>query len=132
MSKIVLCADDSLTMQTVAEITFRASPYGYVGARSADEALQKARDQKPSLVLADALMPGKTGYDLCQAIKADPAFADVPVVILCGNSQAYDSARGASAGADGHLTKPWDTQVLLDKIGELLDKVSQGGVARPG
>jgi CheY-like chemotaxis protein len=128
MTKIILCADDSVTMQTVAEVTFKATDYTYVGARSADEALTKAKAQRPALVLADAVMPGKTGYDLCQALKSDPSLADVPVVILCGNSQAYDPARGAQVGADGSLTKPWDTQVMLDKVAEFIDK---GASAKP-
>ncbi len=132
MSKIILCADDSVTMQTVAEITFRGTDLTYVGARSADEAVQKAKQQKPALVLADAVMPGKTGYDLCQALKSDAALADVPVVILCGNSQAYDAARGAQVGADGSLSKPWDTQVMLDKVLELIEKAASGGVAKVG
>ena len=132
MSKIILCADDSVTMQTVAEITLRASAYTYVGARSADEALSKARERKPALVLADAVMPGKSGYDLCQAMKGEATFADVPVLVVCGNSQTYDPARGAAVGADGHITKPWDTQVLLDKIAELLDRAAVTGAARPG
>jgi CheY-like chemotaxis protein len=76
-------------------------------------------------------MPGKTGYDLCQALKSDPALADVPVVILCGNSQAYDPARGAQVGADGSLTKPWDTQVMLDKVAEFIDKGLAGSTAKP-
>jgi CheY-like chemotaxis protein len=122
MTKIILCADDSATMQQVAEITFKGTDYTYVGARSADEALTKAKAQKPVLVLADAVMPGKTGYDLCQAIKADAALAGVAVVIVCGNSQAYDPARGAQVGADGTLSKPWDTQVMLDKIIEFVEK----------
>ncbi len=127
MSKTILCADDSQTMQTVAEITFRASEYEYVGARSADEALQRARAKRPSLILADALMPGKTGYDLCSELKADPELADVPVVLLCGNSEPYNATKGAQVGADGYLTKPWDTQQMLDKVGELLEKFAQQG-----
>lgn len=130
MSKVILCADDSVTMQTVAEITFRATEYGYVGARSADEALDKAKAERPALILADAVMPGKTGYDLCEALKADPATADIPVVILCGNSAPFDGAKGAAVGADGSLTKPWDTQVMLDKVTEILDKVAATGVAK--
>ncbi len=130
MSKVILCADDSVTMQTVAEITFRATEFGYAGARSVDEAIEKVKAQRPALVLADALMPGKTGYDLCQALKSDPATADIPVVILCGNSAPCDGARGAQVGADGSLTKPWDTQVMLDKVVEILDKVAASGVAK--
>lgn len=132
MSKTILCADDSATMQTVAEITFRATDYQYVGARSADEALSKARANKPALILADVVMPGKDGYDLCQAVKSDPALADVPVVMMCGKSQVYDQAKGEKVGADGHLTKPWDSQVMIDKVGELLAKVASEGVASIG
>jgi CheY-like chemotaxis protein len=128
MSKTILCADDSVTMQKVAEITFRATDFAYVGAKSADEAIQKAKADKPALILADAVMPDKDGYDLCQAIKADPALADVPVVLMCGKSQAYDAGRGSEVGADGHVTKPWDTQAMIDKVGELLDS---GGAAKP-
>ncbi len=130
MSKVILCVDDSVTMQTVAEITFRATDYVYVGARSVDEALEKARTQHPALVLADAIMTGKNGYDLCHSLKSDPATAAVPVVILCGNSAPYDTARGSQVGADGTLTKPWDTQVMLDKIAEMLDKIGTTGVAK--
>lgn len=131
MSKIILCADDSKTMQTVAEITFRASEYTYVGAQSADEALQKAHASKPALILADSVMPGKTGYDLCKAVKTDPTLADVPVVLLCGNSSPYDAERGEDAGADGHVTKPWDTQVMLDKVDEIVKRAGDGGTVRP-
>lgn len=122
MTKTILCADDSATMQKVAEITFAASEYTYVGARTADEALKLAKGDKPALVLADALMPGKTGYDLCKAIKSDPELAGVPVLLMCGNSQAYDAAKGEASGADGHVVKPWDTQVMLDKVAEVLGR----------
>ncbi len=129
MSNIVLCADDSKTLQTVAEITFRVSDYQYVGAKSADEALEKARAQKPALVLADAGMPGKTGYDLCAALKQEPSLADVPVVLLCGNGSPYDASRAAEVGAIGHVSKPWDTQVMLDKVAELLGQASAAPAA---
>src|SRR5690606_18079260 len=125
MSKTILCADDSATMQKVAEITFAATEYKYVGARSADEALKLAKSDKPALILADAVMPGKTGYDLCKAVKSDPDLAGIPVLLMCGNSQAYDAARGEQVGADGHVTKPWDTQVMLDKVGETLGRVAE-------
>lgn len=127
MSKTILCADDSATMQTVAEITFRATEYEYVGARSADEALSKARANKPALILADAVMPGKDGYELCKAVKSDPSLKDVPVVMLCGKSQVYDQSKGGDAGADGHLTKPWDSQVMIDKVGEILARTASEG-----
>jgi len=132
MSKTILCVDDSATMQTVCEITFRVSDYQYVGARSAAEALQKAKAQTPALVLADATMPDKSGYDLCRELKSDPGLAGVPVILVCGNSAPYDAAAGAAAGADGHLVKPWDTTKLLEQLGALEKQIADKGVVKPG
>jgi CheY-like chemotaxis protein len=129
VSKIVLCVDDSATMQMVADITFRGTEFQYVGARSVDEALQKAKANKPAVVLADSSMPGKTGYDLCLALKSDSATADVPVVILVGNNSPYDQAKGTQVGADANLPKPWDTQTMLEKVTEVVGK---GSIAKPG
>ncbi len=131
MSKIVLCVDDSATMQQVADITFRGTEFTYVGARNYDDAIEKAKGQKPAVVLADSTMPGKTGYDLCLAFKSDAKTADVPVVILIGNGAPYDSAKGVQVGADANLPKPWDTQVMLEKVTEIVTKASSG-VAKPG
>ncbi len=130
MSKIVLCADDSVTMQTVAEMTLRASPYTFEGATSAQQALEKARANKPAVILADAVMPGKTGYELCAEVKSDPQLKDIPVLVVCGNSEAYDAVRGSEAGAAGHIIKPWDSQVLIDKLGEILSGKSEAA-AKP-
>ena len=61
-------------------------------------------------------MPGRSGYDLCASIKADPALRAVPVLILASSQQPYDDARGQKAGADGQLAKPWDTTAMMDKV----------------
>ena len=129
MSKIVLCVDDSQTMQQVADITFRGTEFQYVGARTVEEAISKAKSQKPAIVLADSAMPGKNGYDLCMALKQDGATSDVPVVILIGNGAPYDANRGTQVGADANLPKPWDTQTMLEKVTEIVGK---GATAKPG
>ncbi|HEU4735318.1 MAG TPA: response regulator, partial [Kofleriaceae bacterium] len=131
--KIVLCVDDSATMQQVADITFRGTEFTYVGARSFDEGLEKAKSQRPTLVLADSHMPGqgKSGYDLCLALKSDAATASIPVAILVGNAAPYDSTRGVQVGADANLPKPWDTQTMLEKVTEIITKAASG-VAKPG
>ncbi|MDX2092383.1 MAG: response regulator [Kofleriaceae bacterium] len=131
MSKIVLCVDDSVTMQQVADITFRGTEFTYVGARSYEEAVEKAKGQTPAVVLADSVMTGKNGYDLCLALKSDAKTANVPVVILVGNGAPYDSAKGVQVGADANLPKPWDTQTMLEKVTEIVTKAASG-VAKPG
>ncbi len=131
-AKIVLCVDDSATMQQVADITFRGTEFTYVGARTYDEALEKTKSQKPVVVLADSTIPGgKSGYDLCMAIKSDDATSQVPVVILVGNGAPYDNAKGVQVGADANLPKPWDTQTMLEKVTEVVTKAASG-VAKPG
>ncbi len=129
MSKIVLCVDDSVTMQMVADITFRGTDLTYVGARSVEDAMEKIKGAKPALILADSHMPGKSGYELCQAIKSDAKFADVPVAILVGNAAPYDAAKGTTAGVDANITKPWDTAVMLKTCQDL---IAAGSTARPG
>lgn len=131
MSKIVLCVDDSVTMQQVADISLRGSEFTYVGARSYDDGLDKAKSQRPTVILVDSVMPGKSGYDLCLALKSDTATANVPVVILFGNGAPFDATRGQQVGADASFQKPWDTQTMLDKIVDVLAKAANG-VARPG
>jgi CheY-like chemotaxis protein len=129
MSKIVLCVDDSVTMQMVADITFRGTELTYVGARSADEAIEKLKGAKPALILVDANLPGKSGYDLCQQLKSDGKHSDVPVALLCGNSSPFDASRGAASGVDADVTKPWDTAAMLKLCVEI---VAKGSVAKPG
>lgn len=131
MNKIVLCVDDSSTMQQVADITFRGTDFTYVGARSYDEGLEKAKKEKPAIILVDATLPNKSGYDLCLALKSEGATANTPVVILVGNSAPFDAAKGTQVGADANLPKPWDTQTMLDKVTEIVGKAASG-VAKPG
>lgn len=131
MSKIVLCVDDSATMQQVADITFRGTEFTYVGARGYEEGLDKARNHKPAIILADSYMPGRSGYDLCLALKSEPATSNIPVVILVGNAAPYDNVRGVQVGADANLPKPWDTQTMLEKVTEIVGKAASG-VVRPG
>src|SRR4051812_33479651 len=128
MAKRILIADDSVTIQKAFAMTFAgADDVTVSGARTADEGLALAQRTPPDLVIADGVMPGRSGYDLCASIKADPALRAVPVFILASNQQPYDAARGQKAGADGQLAKPWDTTAMMDKVRELL----RGGAPAP-
>src|SRR5437660_1115125 len=123
MPKQILLVDDSVTIQRVVELTFaHEADYKVTAAKSADEGLQKARDLKPDIVLADAGMAGKSGYDLCASSRSDGALASVPVLILTGNFAPYDEARGTKAGADGYVVKPFETQALIDKVTDAINK----------
>lgn len=118
MSNILLCVDDSVTMQTVAEITFRSSDFEYVGARTADEA-RTANGNSPTMILVDNSLPDAAGYDLAKELKS--ANAGAVVMMLCGNSEAYDEEKGADAGCDGHVVKPWQTDKVVEQLQALAD-----------
>ena len=75
-------------------------------------------------MLADAVMPRMNGYELCQALKADPQLAEVPVLLLTGTFEPFDEARARAARADGHIAKPFDSQALLTRVRELVEGVT--------
>ena len=128
MAKRILIADDSVTIQKAFAMTFAgADDVTVSGARSADEGLALAQRTHPDLIIADGVMPGRSGYDLCASVKADPGLRSVPVLILASTQQPYDAGRGQKAGADGQLNKPWDTTAMMDKVREVL----RGGAPAP-
>jgi CheY-like chemotaxis protein len=121
MSKKLLLADDSITIQKVIQITFAHEDYELSITDNGDAALAKAREIKPDLVMADVYMPGKNGYELATAIKQDPALQHVPVLLLAGSFEPFDEEKAISCKADAWIEKPFESQNLIDKVAELLD-----------
>ncbi|MBW7957247.1 MAG: response regulator [Deltaproteobacteria bacterium] len=120
MARKILLADDSITIQKVISITFASEDYELVIAGDGDTALRKARETKPDLVIADIAMPGKSGYELTAAIKSDPEFRNIPVLLLAGTFEPLDKNEAMRVGADDSIIKPFESQDLLDKVRELL------------
>ena len=128
MSKKLLLADDSITIQKVIGITFANEEYDLVIVDNGDVALEKARAERPDLILSDVFMPGKNGYELTAAVKRDPALQGVPVLLLAGTFEPFDEDKARSSGADGWISKPFESQALIDRVEELLAK---GAAAAP-
>jgi CheY-like chemotaxis protein len=124
MPKTLLLADDSVTIQKVVGIVFAGEDYRITAVDNGEDALLRARETRPDIVLADAVMPRMNGYELCQALKADPRLADVPVLLLTGTFEPFDEARARAARADGHVAKPFDSQALLTRVRELVEGVT--------
>ena len=119
MPKQILLVEDSVTMQKVVQIAFAREDFEIRSATSADEALSRIREGRPDIVVADAGLTGKSGYDLAAAVKAEASTKDVPVLLLTGNFNPYDEARGQRSGVDAFLVKPFDTQSVIDKVKSL-------------
>jgi len=123
----LLAVDDSKTMRKVIEITFAGEGFKTVVAADATDAVAKAQSEHPNIALIDAALDGTNGYDLCRQIKG--ASPSTVVVLLSNKAQPYDKARGAAAGADDFVDKPFDTQQMIDKITALAKRGAQAPIA---
>jgi len=119
MSRTILVADDSPTIRKIVELTFTDTEIRVEVADSGSAALDRIDALQPDLVLADVFMPDPTGYDLCRTIKASDR--PVPVVLLAGTFEPFDSDLARDCGADAHLVKPFESEVLLEKVRTLLE-----------
>lgn len=131
MKKKLLLADDSVTIQKVVQITFSSDDYDLTVVDNGDIAYEKARLQRPDLILADVFMPGKNGYELCAAVKNEPSLATVPVLLLTGTFEPFDEAKARSVGADRWIAKPFESQALIACVEELLTLAAQAPAVAP-
>jgi len=129
MSKKLLLADDSITIQKVIQITFAHEDYELTITDNGDAALAKAQELRPDLIMSDVYMPGKNGYELTTAIKQDPALQHVPVLLLAGSFEPFDEDKARSCRADAWIEKPFESQNLIDKVAELLSAASESAPA---
>ena len=105
MGKKLLLADDSVTIQKVVGISFANEDIELITVDNGDDAVARAREERPDVVLADVVMRGKNGYEVCEALKSDPDLAQVPVLLLTGTFEAFDSDRAEQCGAAGRSGK---------------------------
>ena len=120
MPKTLLVADDSLTIRKVIGMVLALEDFQITAVDNGIDAIARAREMRPDLVIADVLMPGRSGYEVCETLKGDPATASIPVLLLAGNFEPFDEARARGARADAHITKPFESQALLDRVRALL------------
>jgi CheY-like chemotaxis protein len=118
--KQVLVAEDSATMRKVLQLVLSGEGYYVVTAQCGDEAIRYAHASRPDIVIADLSMDGKNGYDVCSALKSDPALAGIPVLLLHGSAVVYDDAKAKAAQANGDILKPFLSQDLIDKVKSFL------------
>ena len=120
MGTRILLADDSITIQKVVNLTFADEGIEVIAVSNGDMAERRLDEVKPDLVLADIFMPGKNGYELCEAIKQNSQFRNVPVVLLVGAFEPFDQAEARRVLADAHLTKPFESRTLVETVRRLI------------
>jgi len=116
----LLLADDSVTIQRVIELTFADEDIQVVAVGDGDQAIARLEADPPDIVLADVGMPGRNGYEVSAYVKKSPRLAHIPVVLLTGAFEPVDQPRAEAAGCDGVLAKPFEPQLVISRVKELL------------
>ena len=117
----LLLADDSITIQKVVGIIFANEDYELTVASNGNAALEKIRETKPDILLIDAIMPGKTGFEVSEEIKRDPELRNIPILLLTGAFEPFDEEKAKNCGADDFISKPFESQHLIDKVTALVE-----------
>jgi DNA-binding response OmpR family regulator len=120
MSAKILIADDEPNILISLEYLMKREGYEVHLAHDGQEALDQLRAQRPRLVLLDVMMPKKTGFEVCQELRADDQLKDTLVLMLTAKGRETDVVKGLALGADAYMTKPFSTRELVLKVAELL------------
>ena len=120
--KRILLVDDEADFVEVLRIRLEDSNYEVIVAYNGEEGLERAEREEPDLILLDIMLPKISGFDVCRKLKIDKNFKDIPIIMLTAKFQPNDIRFGEGMGADAYITKPFEPQVLLAKMRELLDK----------
>ena len=122
MDKKVLIADDEQNIVISLEFLMKREGYQVEVANDGEEAVRRIRAEPPDLVLLDVMMPKKSGFEVCQEVKSDPALGAVRILMLTAKGRDTELAKGLALGADAYMTKPFSTRELVDKVRSLLEQ----------
>ena len=129
MPHTLLLADDSVTIQRVIELTFADEDVHVLTVGDGDQAIAAIDQKPPDIVLADIGMPGRDGYEVAQHVKKTPRLAHIPVLLLTGAFEPVDQVRASAVGCDGVLAKPFEPQLVIGRVRELLARQPSAPVA---
>lgn len=133
MPRTLLLADDSVVIQKLVGLSFANVDIELITADNGDTAIELARTHRPDAVIADVIMPGRSGYEVCEALQLDPELRHTPVLLLTGTFEAFDEERARQVGAVGHITKPFEAQALVERVSELFEgRPSTAPFSAPG
>ena len=121
MTHHILIADDEPNILISLEYLMKREGYEVSVARDGDEALTTILRDRPDLVLLDVMMPKKSGFEVCQEVRADEAARGTLILMLTAKGRDTDVAKGLGSGADAYMTKPFSTKALVQKVREMLE-----------
>jgi DNA-binding response OmpR family regulator len=120
MAYKILIVDDEPNIVLSLEFLMKKEGFEVAVANDGDEALAKVASFNPDLLLLDVMMPRKSGFEVCEALRADPSRAALKIVMLTAKGRDTEVAKGLALGADAYVTKPFSTKDLVVKVKEML------------
>ncbi len=120
MKKKVLIVDADPNIVISLEFLMQKDGYEVALATDGEEAMTKVQTFHPDLVLMDAIMPKKTGYEICESLRADPAYGNTRILMLSAKGRESEVAKGLALGADLYMTKPFSSRELAGNVKSLL------------
>jgi DNA-binding response OmpR family regulator len=122
MSLKILVADDEPNIVISLEYLLKREGYTVVIARDGQEAIDAITREQPDLVLLDVMMPKKTGFEVCQEVRANDALQATKILMLTAKGRDTDVTKGLGLGADAYMTKPFSTRELVQKVAQMLGR----------
>jgi CheY-like chemotaxis protein len=120
--KRILVVEDQAAIINMLRMRLEANNYEVITAGDGQEGLEKAHKENPSLIILDIMLPKMNGYKVCQLLKADPKYNTIPIIISSGRTPQEIKKVGQEVGADAYVSKPFEAEVLLSKMKELLEQ----------
>ena len=121
MSKVLVVDDEPFILMMI-EDKLKTAMIDVVTVRESGRALERMRQERPDLIILDWMMPGLTGIDLCNLIKADPDFRDIPIFMLTAKGQDADEELGMQCGVSRYISKPFSPKALLEMVQESIGR----------
>ncbi|MGB7990360.1 MAG: response regulator [Candidatus Methylophosphatis roskildensis] len=120
MGKKVLIVDDEPNIVISLEFLMKREGFEVSIARDGEEALRKVEESVPDLILLDVMMPKKSGFEVCQQLRGNPAYAGLKIIMLTAKGRDTEVTKGLDLGADAYMTKPFSTKELAAQVKSLL------------
>lgn len=121
----VLIADDEPDILEILKYNLSAQGYEVITAKDGDEALEKARRTQPDLIVLDVMMPRKTGVEVCQLLRAQPAFKETLIIFLTAVNDEGTHIKGLETGADDYVSKPISPKVFISRVNALFRRLNK-------
>jgi len=120
VNKRILIIDDEEQLVEMVKMRLEAAGYSVLCAFDGKEGIEKAKREKPDLIILDLMLPKMDGYKICGLLKSDARYNKIPIVMFTARAQDEDIGLGRELGVDAYIIKPFDPKLLLGKIKELL------------